>query len=181
MQDIQLSPHFKLSEFTKSATADQLHIKNTLDPANPADAEIIANLRNLCVKLLEPLRQHFGIPIIIESGYRCPSLNRAVGGAANSQHMKGEAADLRIPTMKTPNPSTSSGQVPIQDMPTARKWIEWLLDQRFDQLILEHTSLRPCSGQASSAQVPDLYWIHISLKRNDSKNRQTYIPNLSKK
>lgn len=156
MNDIQLSEHFKLSEFTKSATAAARHIDNS------APAEVVENLQHLCVNLLEPMRQHFNVPIVIGSGYRCPALNRAVGGAVNSQHMKGEAADLHIPTKRAPNGTL------LQDMTTARKWIEYLLDQRFDQLILEHDK----SGH---------YWIHVSLKRDDSKNRQVYIPNLLKK
>lgn len=163
MNNIQLSEHFKLSEFVKSATATARKIDNTLDStSSPQAAEIVANLRHLCVNLLEPMRQHFNVPIVIGSGYRCPALNKAVGGVSNSQHMKGEAADLHIPTIKTANGST------IQDMATARKWITYLLDQRFDQLILEHDK----SGH---------YWIHLSLKRDDSRNRQTYIPNLLKK
>lgn len=156
MNNIQLSEHFKLSEFVKSATATARKIDNT-----PSE-EIVANLRHLCVNLLEPMRQHFNVPIVIGSGYRCPALNEAVGGVSNSQHMKGEAADLHIPTIKAPNGSV------IQDMATARKWITYLLDQRFDQLILEHDK----SGH---------YWIHVSLKRDDTRNRQTYIPNLLKK
>lgn len=117
MQDIQLTEHFKLSEFTKSSIASARHIDNTLSESNPQQAEIIANLRNLCENVLEPLRQWYGKPIVISSGYHCPALKRAVGGATTSQHMKGEAADLRIPTIKAPNRSL------IQDMPTARKWI----------------------------------------------------------
>ena len=76
--------------------------------------------------------------------------------------MKGEAADLHIPTIKAPNGSS------VQDMATARKWIEHLLEYgHFDQLILEHDK----SGH---------YWIHVSFKRTGT-NRQTYIPNLLKK
>lgn len=152
---MNLTEHFKLSEFIKSSTATARKIDNTLSE------QVIMSLRNLCEKVLEPLRQWYGKPIIIGSGYRCHSLNRAVGGACNSQHMKGEAADLHIPTIKAPNGST------IQDMATARSWIEWLLDNRFDQLIVEHDK----SGH---------YWIHVSLKLDDSKNRQSYIPNLLK-
>lgn len=154
---MRLTEHFQLSEFTKSSTATARHIDNT-----PSE-QVIKNLRNLCEKVLEPLRQWYGKPIAIGSGYRCPALNKAVGGVTNSQHMKGEAADLRIPTIKTPKGST------IQDIATARLWIEHLLEfGRFDQLILEHDK----SGH---------YWIHVSLKLDDSKNRQSYIPNLLKK
>ncbi len=101
---------------------------------------------------LEPLRQWYGKPIVISSGYRCPALNRAVGGANTSQHMKGEAADLHLPSIAI-----------------GRQWVEWLLDNvRFDHLIWEHDSY----GR---------YWIHISYKRDDQKNRQLYTPNLLKK
>lgn len=156
MNNIQLTPHFKLSEFTKSSTASARGIPNV------PNKEQVSNLKALCVEVLEPLRQWYGKTIIIGSGFRCPALNKAVGGVSNSQHMKGEAADLHIPTIKAPNGST------IQDMATARKWIEHLLEYgHFDQLILEHDK----SGH---------YWIHVSFKRNGT-NRQTYIPNLLKK
>ena len=88
MTDIQLTPHFKLSEFTRSDTASKYGINNTLDPNNPVHAEIIANLKNLCEQVLEPLRQFFDVPIVIGSGYRCPALNKAVGGVAHSMHRK---------------------------------------------------------------------------------------------
>lgn len=155
MNDIQLSKHFKLSEFTKSATATKYGIDNT------PPLEVIANLQYLCQELLEPLREWMNEPIIISSGYRCPQLNShpEIRGASKSQHLTGEAADIRIPMKKVPNGTL------IQDMATARKWIEWILDNRFDQLILEHDK----SGN---------YWIHVSLKRTN--NRQTYTPNILK-
>lgn len=135
MKDIQLTTHFKLSEFTNSTTATARHIDNTLSMSNPQQAEIIANLRSLCENVLEPLRQWYGKPIVISSGYRCPALNQAVGGVATSQHMKGEAADLH----------------PIHRHRSHmdRALLEYGL---FDQLIWEHDK----SGH---------YWIHISFKR----------------
>lgn len=54
-----------------------------------------ANLKALVTEVLEPARQRLGIPIMVNSGYRCPKHNALVGGVANSQHMKGEAADIR--------------------------------------------------------------------------------------
>ena len=90
---MKLSEHFDLNEFTRSATADRLHIDNSIPE------EFIPNLKNLCQQVLEPLREHFGIPVIISSGYRCPALNRAVGGVPNSQHLKGEAADIILPPL----------------------------------------------------------------------------------
>ena len=96
---MKLSEHFDLNEFTRSATADRLHIDNSLNPSDPTGQSIINNLRNLCEQVLEPLRQHFGIPVVISSGYRCPALNKAVGGVPNSQHLTGEAADIVMPKL----------------------------------------------------------------------------------
>ena len=90
---MKLSEHFDLNEFTRSATADRLHIDNSIPE------ELIPNLRNLCQQVLEPLREHLGTPIVISSGYRCPALNRAVGGVSNSQHLTGEAADIVLPNL----------------------------------------------------------------------------------
>lgn len=73
---------------TKSGTAKRLHIDNT------PNATITANLTKLCRDVLQPLRDAFGQPIVVDSGYRCPKLNTAVGGATASQHMQGQAADI---------------------------------------------------------------------------------------
>ncbi|ORX64927.1 hypothetical protein BCR32DRAFT_272903 [Anaeromyces robustus] len=61
---------------------------------NTPSAAIRAKLESLIVNCLDPIREIFGKPIIVTSGYRCEALNKAVGGATNSQHKKGEAADL---------------------------------------------------------------------------------------
>ena len=98
MTDIRLSEHFMLSEFTRSSTAERLGICNELDPFYPTHKDIIANLRNLCEQVLEPLRAYVRQPIIISSGYRSPALNQALRGAPRSQHLTGEAADIRLPT-----------------------------------------------------------------------------------
>ena len=85
----QLTPHFRLSEFIQSPTARRLRIDNTPDSA------ALHNLQLLCTYLLEPIRKAFRQPIIINSGYRCRQLNRAVGGAQRSLHLSGRAADIR--------------------------------------------------------------------------------------
>ena len=90
MSNIRLSQHFRLSEFTRSATATKLSIDNT------PSAEAIDHLRALCENVLEPLRQHFNVPIRINSGYRSPALNKAVGGAKRSYHLQGRAADIPL-------------------------------------------------------------------------------------
>lgn len=87
---LRLSPHFTLEEFTRSQTAARLHIDNT-----PSNLEI-SRLSVLCIYLLEPLREYVQHAIIITSGYRCAALNKAVGGAKDSYHVKGMAADIRI-------------------------------------------------------------------------------------
>ena len=128
-----LSEHFKLSEMLASETAEQQGIPNT-----PLKRHI-------------PTRQHFGLPIQITSGYRCPKLNGAVKGASNSQHMEGEAADITIPRRHWPFCYTSSEQI-------ARLLFTWMKDNvDLDQLILEH------SGPA--------WWVHVSCRINYRRNR----------
>lgn len=87
---MQLTEHFTLSEFVRSETAANKHIDNT------PSQEVVDNLRALCRNVLEPARVAFGSPIYITSGYRCPALNKAVGGKITSQHLRGEAADLQV-------------------------------------------------------------------------------------
>lgn len=84
---MQLSSHFSLEELTISQTASRYGIDNTPSP------EIITHLKRLCMTL-EQVRALVGVPIIVSSGYRCPALNRAVGGAKNSAHTLGLAADI---------------------------------------------------------------------------------------
>ena len=140
-----LSEHFKLSEMLASETAEKQGIPNT-----PLKCHITA-LQNLAVRCLEPTRQHFGLPIKVTSGYRCPKLNAAVKGASNSQHMEGEAADITIPRKYWPFCYTSSEQI-------ARLLFMWMKDNiDLDQLILEH------SGSA--------WWVHVSCRINYRRNR----------
>lgn len=80
--------HFTIKELTASATAQRLDIDNT------PTAEAVANLQQLVDNVLDPLRETYGRPIYVNSGYRCPALNRAVGGVPSSQHLTGEAADI---------------------------------------------------------------------------------------
>lgn len=80
--------HFTLAELTYSATAQTHGIANIPNPAS------IANLNALVDNILDPLRSAWGKPIVVNSGYRCVTLNCAVGGSPRSQHTKGEAADI---------------------------------------------------------------------------------------
>lgn len=86
--------YFSLDELCKSSTAVRLGIDNT------PDAEAERNLRELVAQVLDPLRSSWGKPIVVNSGYRCEGLNKAVGGAAGSQHRKGLAADIEAVTRK---------------------------------------------------------------------------------
>ena len=86
--------YFKLSEFINSATANRLGIDNI------PSFEVVDNLNRLA-DYLDGIRAKFGKPILISSGYRCPMLNKAVGGVVNSQHLKGLAADLVCSDMET--------------------------------------------------------------------------------
>jgi len=89
---MNLSPHFTLAELTASDTAVRLGIDNTPSP------EVLANLTRVAA-MLERVRELVGSPIRVSSGYRSPALNRAVGGAKDSAHMLGLAADITVPVM----------------------------------------------------------------------------------
>lgn len=84
-----MGKYFTINELTKSSTANRLHINNT------PSQEVKDNLNKLIDNVLDPLRELYGKPIIVNSGYRCPKLNKAVGGARNSQHLTGQASDIR--------------------------------------------------------------------------------------
>ena len=86
----KITENFPLEAFTLSESAERMSIKN-----EPGHREKLA-IVNLCAKLLQPLRDIYGKPIRINSGYRCPELNKAVGGVSNSMHQNGEASDLSI-------------------------------------------------------------------------------------
>lgn len=86
--------NFKLSEFFVSSTADKNGIKN--EPSLDEKATIERNINLLVDNVLDPIRDKFCAPVIITSGYRCPQVNKLVGGVNNSQHMSGCAADFHI-------------------------------------------------------------------------------------
>jgi zinc D-Ala-D-Ala carboxypeptidase len=126
---MKLSNNFELSELVKSQTAVRLGIPN-----EPNSAQI-ANLKNLCEKILQPVRDRFGRPLVISSGYRSPLLNSKISGAKTSQHCYGLAADFEIPGIANKDIAL---------------WIRQNLV--YDQLILEYYSHKdPSSG-----------WVHCS-------------------
>ena len=127
-ETIRLSKNFALSEMVKSATAERLGVDNS-----PSDIHLV-NLTHLAIRILQPVRDEFGV-ITINSGYRSPALNAKVGGSKTSQHCNGQAADFE--SFSTPNPDLA-------------KWIANNLE--FDQLILEfYDGVNPNSG-----------WVHCS-------------------
>jgi putative chitinase len=138
--EMQLSEHFNLKEFTKSETAIRKRIDNT------PNAEHAQNLKNVCEKILEPVRRHFAKPVRINSGYRGPALNAAVGGSAKSQHCNGEAVDFEIDGL--PNPDLA-------------KWVSQNCE--FDQIILEFYD--PKEG-------PNSGWVHASYTSKGSNRKQ---------
>lgn len=86
--------HFDLSEFFQSSTAAKNGIKN--EPSSDERATIVRNINLLVDNVLDPIRDMVHTPILITSGYRCPQVNRLVGGVDNSQHMSGCAADFHV-------------------------------------------------------------------------------------
>ena len=136
----QLSKHFTLWEMTRSGTAARLNIKNI-----PDETEIEA-LRALCKNVLEPLRCRYG-GITITSGYRCLRLNKAVGGVPSSQHLRGEAADIFVPSLET-----------------GRKYFDFIRKNTvFDQLIWE----------PRGAVVPR--WLHVSFTTRRDNRMQVLV------
>lgn len=85
----QITENFSWEEFQHSSKAEELGIDNSI-----LDESIASQIRSLVVTVLQPLRSAFGKPLHINSGYRCPELNKALKGAKNSQHTKGQAADI---------------------------------------------------------------------------------------
>ena len=92
---MKLSQHFTLEELTHSNKADQLGLDNT------APQELVPRLV-LVAEMLERVRSTLNVPITVTSGYRCPEVNRAVGGVTSSDHTQGHAADVVAPGYGTP-------------------------------------------------------------------------------
>ncbi len=84
-----ISKDFSFSEFERSETAERHGIVNVI-----ATARVRNSIQALVINVLQPLRTALGVPMPVNSGYRCPELNEAVGGVPTSQHVKGEAADI---------------------------------------------------------------------------------------
>jgi hypothetical protein len=137
---MKLSENFTLDELTKSQEAIRLGIPN-----EPSD-EHITNLILLCKNILQPLRNHFKIPVSISSGYRSAALCEAIGSSSKSQHTKGQAADFEI-------------------FGVANKDVADFIVQNFeyDQCILEFWN----------ENEPNSGWVHCSYSKES--NRKQYL------
>lgn len=127
--------YFTIDELSASTEARKMGLDNT------PTSEVIANLTELVEHVLDPLRDKYGRPIMVSSGYRCPRLNKAVGGSATSQHVKGEAADIYVTRPK--------------EMAELFALIYYTLP--FDQLIWER----------GTDDAPA--WIHVSYREGDNR------------
>lgn len=132
--------YFTLNELVASTIAKKKNIDNS------PGFEEVEHLAELVEKILDPLRAAYGQPITITSGYRCPALNKAVGGSASSAHMIGYAADMQV----------GGSFNKFRDFV-----VEWVkkTGTKFDQLLLE-------SNSKTGAK-----WIHIGLKNNLGQQR----------
>lgn len=141
--DKHISKHFTYREMFKSSTADRRRIDNTTE-----DKQILENLTRVAEHILEPVRKQYMISFSPSSAYRCRDLNRILKSSDRSQHTKGEAVDIEIPTV---------------DNFQLFKWIEYNLD--FDQLILEfYVQNQPTSG-----------WVHVSYVSPEKNRHKTNI------
>jgi hypothetical protein len=136
---MQLSKNLALAEVMRSETAKRKGISNMPTP------EHIENFKLLAEKVFQPIREHFGVPIILSSGYRSKELNTAVGGALSSQHCTGEAIDIDMDGTTVKNAEVFNF---IKD------------NLNFDQLIWEF-------GTDSN---PD--WVHVSYESTGKQRKQ---------
>ena len=135
---MNLTKNFTLEEMTKSETALRYDIDNT-----PNEQEISA-MKLLAEKVLQPVRDHFGKGVKVNSGFRNQDVNQKVGGSRNSDHTRGQACDIEIPGI--PNAELA----------------EWIKDNlEYNQLILEFYT----------PGVPDSGWVHVTYIPEDNKKQ----------
>ena len=135
---MKLTSNFSLQELTKSETALRFDLDN-----EPND-EQLANLVALCECVLQPVRDHFGKGVKVNSGLRTPEVNSKVGGSKTSDHCKGMAADIEIPGVANADLA------------------KWIVDNlEFRQVILEFYT----------PGIPDSGWVHVSYNPGDNKKQ----------
>ena len=136
---MNLSANFSLHEMCKSETALRMGYDNT------PDEEATENLRLLCEKVLQPVRDHYGKGVKVNSAYRSPESNAAVGGSKTSDHCKGMAADIEIPGVANADLA------------------QWIMDNLdYTQLILEFYT----------PGIPDSGWVHVSFDPANLKKQE---------
>jgi hypothetical protein len=136
---MQISKHLSLAEVSRSETAKRRGINNT------PTSEHLANFKKLAENIFEPIREHFGVPIIISSGYRSKELNAAIGGSLTSQHCQGEAIDIDMD-----GTSITNAQI-----------FNYIKDNlNFDQMIWEF----------GTDKNPD--WVHVSYESSGKQRKQ---------
>ena len=137
-----LSEHFKLGEMTRSSSHPEVY--------NIPSHEAIANLKRVC-GWLEVLRERYGKPIIINSGYRSPQLNKKIGGVPTSNHLTGCAADIRV-----------------ENMEQLIRYAAILLDyadeshQDFDELLIERNRY-------------GAIWLHFAVRPKGNRRKVAFI------
>jgi hypothetical protein len=138
---MQISKHLSLAEVSRSETAKRRGINNT------PSGEHLENFKKLAENIFEPIREHFGVPIHISSGYRSKELNSAIGGSSTSQHCQGEAIDIDM--------DGSKGGV------TNKMVFDFIKDNLvFDQMIWEF----------GTDKNPD--WVHVSYESTGKQRKQ---------
>jgi hypothetical protein len=135
---MNLTTNFSLHELTKSETALRHNLPN--DP----DEKAIANLKVLCEQVLQPVRDHYGKGVKVNSGFRHPDVNAAVGGSKTSDHCQGQAADIEIPGV----PNHELAEFIAQNY-------------KFTQVILEFYT----------PGIPDSGWVHVSYNPDNLKGQ----------
>ena len=136
---MNLTTNFSLHELTKSEIALRLGLDNT-----PNETEIAA-LKMLAEKVLQPVRDHFGKGVKVNSGFRSIAVNQATGGSKSSDHVRGQAADIEIPSV--PNAELA----------------QWIMDNlEYTQLILEFYT----------PGIPDSGWVHVSFDSANLKKQE---------
>lgn len=140
--EAKLSPHFTLGELTKSSSHPEIY--------NIPSHEAIVNLKRICT-WLEELRERAGTPIVINSGYRSPQLNKAIGGVPTSNHLTGCAVDIRV-----------SGIEQLIIYAATLLIISKAWQQDFDELLIEK------SNHGS-------IWLHFAVRPSGNRRKVAFL------
>lgn len=159
---MKLSDNFTLSELTHSSTADRLEIDNSL--TLEGDRYVVDNLKCLADKILQPVRDHFGVPFLVSSGYRSYELEEVLTAKSIARFIARNPGKTKLDYLKTkshPTGQAADFEVPGMSNLALAHWIEKNL--KFDQLILEfYSNTDPRAG-----------WVHASYKSPGENRQQT--------